>query len=226
MTVSLIRLEDVSRIYRDGGVTVNAVDAVSLNVENKEFVMITGRSGSGKTTLLSLIGGLTRPTTGKVFFKDLDIWALRDRDISLLRSKNVGFVFQFASLLSTLNVRENLQLPTLFGEVAFDVDRRCEELLNTVGLSSKIDTYPSQLSGGEQRRVSLARALMNNPEVLLADEPTGDLDEETEAEVMEVIMRVNSGGVAVVMVTHNLELVKYAGRWLRMSKGRVAEGYS
>jgi len=221
--VRLISLERVSKIYGEGETAVAAVDNVTLKVEPREFVAITGRSGSGKTTLLSLMGGLAKPTSGKVLFEDRDIWALSDRELSLLRNRRMGFIFQFSSLIPTLKVKDNLRLPTLFGRVRFDIERRCRELLEMVGLSEKIDRYPSQLSGGEQRRVAIARSLMNSPEVLLADEPTGDLDEETEAEVMETFSRVNREGVAIVMVTHNPELARYSRRRLKMSKGVVVE---
>ncbi|MFC1753984.1 ABC transporter ATP-binding protein [Thermoproteota archaeon] len=217
----MIRLENVNKIYQDGGMPVKAVEGVTLEVVVKDFMLLTGRSGSGKTTLLSLIGGLTRPTSGKIFFKDADIWNLDDKKLSRLRNKKIGFIFQFASLVPTLNVRDNLNLPTIFHKVDFNADKRCEDLLETVNLSHKINAYPSQLSGGEQRRVALARALMNNPNVLLADEPTGDLDEETENEVMDVLHRLNKSGMTIILVTHNMKLEKYATKHLKISHGKI-----
>lgn len=201
---------------------MTAVDGISLEVKAKEFILVTGRSGSGKTTLLSLMGGLTRPTSGRVLLEGLDIWKFDDRQLSQLRSKKIGFIFQFASLIPTLNVRDNLKLPTIFRKADFDTDRRSEELLEMVSLSHKIDAYPSQLSGGEQRRVALARSLMNSPDILLADEPTGDLDEETETDIMEALHRLNKeAGETVVMVTHNTELTRYSTKHLKMSHGKI-----
>ncbi len=200
---------------------MKAVDGATFKVAAKDFMLLTGRSGSGKTTLLSLIGGLTQPTSGRVFFKDTDIWNLGDKKLSHLRNKKIGFIFQFASLIPTLNVRNNLKLPTIFHKVDFNTDKRCEELLETVSLSHKINAYPSQLSGGEQRRVALARSLMNNPDVLLADEPTSDLDEETETEVMDVLHQLNKSGMTIILVTHNTELVKYSTKQLKMSNGKL-----
>lgn len=200
---------------------MKAVDGATFKVAAKDFMLLTGRSGSGKTTLLSLIGGLTQPTSGRVFFKDTDIWNLGDKKLSHLRNKKIGFIFQFASLIPTLNVRNNLKLPTIFHKVDFNTDKRCEELLETVSLSHKINAYPSQLSGGEQRRVALARSLMNNPDVLLADEPTSDLDEETETEVMDVLHQLNKSGMTIILVTHNTELAKYSTKQLKMSNGKL-----
>ncbi len=201
--------------------SVNAVDNVNLDVDVAEFMVITGRSGSGKTTLLSLMGGLTRPTSGRVLFEGLDIWKLDDERLSHLRRLKIGFIFQFASLIPTLSVRDNLKLPTIFYNAKFDTDKRSEHILEMVGLTSKINSYPSQLSGGEQRRVALARSLMNNPKVLLADEPTGDLDEKTEADIMEDLFHLNKKGVTIIMVTHNTELIKYSTRNITMSNGKI-----
>lgn len=217
----MIRLENVNKNYQDEEISVKAVEAVTLEVAVKDFMLLTGRSGSGKTTLLSLIGGLTKPTSGKIFFNDTDIWKLDDKRLSYLRNKKIGFIFQFTSLIPTLNVRDNLKLPTIFHKVDFDTNKRCEKILETVSLSHKINAYPSHLSGGEQRRVALARSLMNNPNVLLADEPTGDLDEETENEVMDVFQRLNKSGMTIILVTHNTKLEKYATKHLKMSHGKI-----
>jgi putative ABC transport system ATP-binding protein/lipoprotein-releasing system ATP-binding protein len=217
----VIRLEDVSRIYYHGGVPVKAVDGVTLKVETKEFILITGRSGSGKTTLLSLMGGLTQPTSGRVLLEGVDIWKINDNHLSHLRNKKIGFIFQFASLIPTLNVRDNLKIPTIFQRTDFDTDRRSEELLEMIGLSNRFNAYPSQLSGGEQRRVALARSLMNRPDILLADEPTGDLDEETEVDVMDALHHLNKAGKTIIMVTHNTSLNKYSTKHLKMSAGKI-----
>ncbi|MCL4435893.1 MAG: ABC transporter ATP-binding protein [Thaumarchaeota archaeon] len=217
----MLRLDEVSRIYWNGAVQVKAVDNVSLSVKEGEFIMITGRSGSGKTTLLSLMGGLARPTSGRVFFNEVDIWTLGDDELSKLRNEKIGFLFQFSSLIPTLNVKDNLKLPTIFQHARFDTDKRSEDMLETVRLTHKIHAYPSQLSGGEQRRIALARSLMNRPDLLLADEPTGDLDEETEAEVMNTLHQLNREGMTIVMVTHNIDLIQYSTRHLKMSSGQI-----
>jgi ABC-type lipoprotein export system ATPase subunit len=218
----LLSLNNVSRIYRSGAAApVKAVDNVSLDVKEGAFITVTGRSGSGKTTLLSMMGGLARPTSGKVFFKGIDIWMLRDRELSRFRNEYIGFLFQFSSLIPTLNVEDNLKLPTIFRPADPDAGKRSVEMLGLVGLTHKIRAYPSQLSGGEQRRIALARALMNNPALLLADEPTGDLDEETETEVMDALRRLNREGMTIVMVTHNTDLIRYSSRHLKMVSGQL-----
>jgi putative ABC transport system ATP-binding protein/lipoprotein-releasing system ATP-binding protein len=182
----MITLNEVSKDYPIGkGNTVNAVRGVSLEVNNGEFVIIVGRSGSGKTTLLNLSAGLTRPTSGNVTIDGIDLWNLADKQQSYLRSQKFGFIFQFPSLLPTLTVQENVVLPTIFVSKQKGNQNGCQalELLEKVGLSDKLVAYPRQLSAGQQQRVVIARALINQPEVLLADEPTSNLDERTELEI-------------------------------------------
>lgn len=218
----MIVLDGVSKVYQHGGQTVMALDDVRLQVESGDFVVVTGRSGSGKTTLLSVIGGLTRPDMGRVRVGTVDLWSLTDQERARFRSQRLGFVFQFASLIPTLRVVENVLLPTAFTREAHgDPLRRAEELLERVGLADKRDSYPWQLSGGQQKRVAVARALLNQPDLLLADEPTGDLDEETEQEIMDLFREVNAAGTTVVMVTHNTDLARYATRHVRMTAGRI-----
>jgi putative ABC transport system ATP-binding protein/lipoprotein-releasing system ATP-binding protein len=205
-------------------VLIKAVDNVNLKIKKGEFVSIVGHSGSGKTTLLSLIGGLTKPDRGKVLIDDTDIWTLSDAELSALRNQKIGFIFQFASLISTLSVVDNLMLPTTFSKETEEVYERAKELLDMVELSDKINSYPSQLSGGQQRRVAIARAFMNRPDIILADEPTGDLDEETEAEVMELFHKVNKKeNTTFLMVTHSKDLASQAKKMLRMTSGRITE---
>ncbi len=215
--------EDVTKTFGRNGTTVTAVARASFQVDRGEFVAITGHSGSGKTTLLSMLGGLSSPSTGRVLFDGEDLYR-RDADaLSRYRCENVGFVFQFASLLGALTVKENLLLPTRFRPERRSGDAleaRALELLEVVGLREKAQAYPAQLSGGQQRRVAIARACMNEPQLILADEPTGDLDEETEAEVMKLFRAMNEqSGTAVVLVTHDLELARQAGRRARMTRG-------
>ncbi|RMG70476.1 MAG: ABC transporter ATP-binding protein [Nitrospirae bacterium] len=221
----MIDVKDISKRYYVGGDEIVAVDNVSLNIKKGEFVSILGHSGSGKTTLLSLIGGLTRPDTGTVLIDDTDIWALGDDELSEFRNRKLNFIYQFSSLISTLTILENVLLPTTFGKdyseekVDFAI-----ELLEMMGIKDKANSYPAHLSGGQQRRAAIARAFINNPDIILADEPTGDLDEETEAEVMELFKRMNrEKDITFIMVTHSSELARQTERVFRMSKGRLKE---
>lgn len=220
-----IEIHDVSKIYTIDDLRIKAVDNVSLKIERGEFLSIVGHSGSGKTTLISVVGGIIRPTSGSVFYEGSDICSLNDERLSEYRNEKVGFMFQFASLLPILSAKENVFLPCLFrANGRSNNEKKAEEYLDMVGIGDKINAYPSQLSGGQQRRVAIARALMNNPEVILADEPTGDLDEETEAEIMELFKRLNKGKkVTFIFITHNLELARQAERQLRMSHGTITE---
>lgn len=221
----MIELRKVHKTYQSGELTINAVDGVDLYVETDEMIVIFGRSGSGKTTLLSLIGGLTKPTRGKVTINGTEIWALNDKELSIFRNKNIGFIFQFSSLIPTLNTLDNLRLPTIFNGKKTDLVKRerAKVLLERVGLGDRLEAFPSQLSGGEQRRVAIARALMNNPQVILADEPTGDLDEETEDEIIQILKQVNNEGTGILMVTHNTDLASVAKRAFRMAKGNLLD---
>ena len=219
-----IELKDVSRQFMLEHETVNAVAGVSLNIEKGEFVSIVGHSGSGKTTLLSMMGGILTPTSGSMRYGGTDIFRLDEDDLSAYRADKVGYMFQFASLMPVLTAKENLLLPTLFGSKKGDptLESKAMEYLAMVGLEDKARALPGQLSGGQQRRVAIARALMNDPEVILADEPTGDLDEETEAEVMGLLQGINrDGGITFVLVTHSLELAAKATTRLTMSHGKL-----
>jgi putative ABC transport system ATP-binding protein/lipoprotein-releasing system ATP-binding protein len=216
----VIALESLSKTYRVPGGEVRAVRPVDLGIGDGEFVSIVGHSGSGKSTLLSLIGGLARPSTGSVLVDGADIWSLDDRQRSRLRNEKFGFIYQFASLIPTLTAAENVLLPTVFGGRATPADAL--GLLRGVGLGDKVARYPSALSGGEQQRVAIARAFINGPRVVLADEPTGELDEETEGEILSFFERVNrEQKVTVIMVTHSTELAQRAQTRLRMKQGVI-----
>ena len=223
--VAQIEVRDTSKIYRVGDDVIRAVDRVSLQVERGEFVSIIGHSGSGKTTLLSMIGGILRNSEGEVLYNGTDIYRLREDELSRYRAKKVGYIFQFASLLPVLTAKENLLLPTIFSKNGSKPGgKKAEEYLDMVGLKDKIHAYPSQLSGGQQRRVAIARSMMNDPELILGDEPTGDLDEETELQIMDLLGRVNrQSSVTIIFVTHNSELARTASKQLRMSNGRLHE---
>jgi ABC-type lipoprotein export system ATPase subunit len=221
----MIELNQVSKTYTLGKDNlVRAVREVSLAIYDGEFLVITGRSGSGKTTLLNLIAGLTRPTSGQVCWDNIDLWSLSDRRQSLMRGQKIGFVFQFPSLLPSLTTRDNVTLPTLFYFNGSSEDKlaRASELLKMVGLNDKLIAYPRQLSAGQQQRVVVARALMNNPQVLLADEPTSDLDEQTETEIMDLFAKIHEEtGITIVLVTHSTQLVSYGTRSIKMANGVI-----
>jgi ABC-type lipoprotein export system ATPase subunit len=222
----MITLDNISKEYPLGEQNVvHAVRGVSLLVEKSEFLVITGRSGSGKTTLLNLAAGLTRPSSGRVLLDGIDLWALSDKEQSKLRSQKIGFVFQFPSLLPTLNVLENVALPVIFNDnhqASISAYQRADELLRLVGLEEKRSAYPLQLSAGQQQRVVIARALMNSPELLLADEPTSDLDEQTELEIVELFAKIHrDNGMTILMVTHTSQLTTYGTRSVNMALGAI-----
>ena len=199
---------------------VRAVDGVTFSVSKGEFILVVGRSGSGKSTLLSMLGGLTIPTGGTIRLNGKDLGSMSDEALSRLRGEYMGFVFQFSGLLPTLNVLENVMLPSLFVKAKEDAVKRARKLLLDVGLDSKIQSYPSELSGGELKRAAIARALVNDPLLILADEPTGDLDIDSEREIMELFKEINRQGKTILMVTHNPELSSYASRVIQNGEGK------
>lgn len=219
----MIEVNQVTKTYKAGESEVRAVDKASFDVNPGDFVLIFGRSGSGKSTLLGMLAGLIRPTSGLIRIKGQDIVSLSDNQISELRAKELGFVFQFSGLLPTVSVLENVMLPTLFCKGETDSRSRAAELIRKVGLSDRTLAYPRTLSSGESKRVAIARALMNNPSLLIADEPTGDLDSETEYEIMELFRQLNREGMTIIMVTHNPDLVSYGTQTYTMAGGRLSE---
>ena len=218
----MIELRDLSKTYRVGGTVIKALMPFDLTIQQGEFVSIVGHSGSGKSTFLSLIGGIARPDTGTVSIDGANIWGFGDRALSKLRNEKFGFVYQFASLIPTLTATENVLLPTAFGGSKSAAD--AVQLLKQVGLGDKLDRYSSELSGGEQQRVAIARAFIHDPRIILADEPTGDLDEETEAEIMSFFEKINKEkSVTMIMVTHSSEIAQRAPRKFRMKHGVIEE---
>lgn len=222
----MIELRQVTKRYYRGKhgnqLFVRGVDEIDLKIKPGEFLVITGRSGCGKTTLLNLIAGLAKPDSGQVFVDGVDIWTLRDEEISALRNQKMGFMFQVPSLIPTLSVLDNVMVPTMFApkEKQKDSYRRAGQALEAVGLSQQMDAFPHHLSSGEEKRVVIARALMNKPPVLLADEPTANLDELTEKEVMAFIRKIHGGGTTILLVTHHPSLIDYGTRHLTMSDGK------
>jgi ABC-type lipoprotein export system ATPase subunit len=200
------------------------VSGVNLEIERGEVIVIIGRSGTGKTTLLNLAAGLVRPTSGRVMMDNKDLAQMTDKQVSSLRGEKIGFVFQFPSLLPSLTIKDNVSLPAIFknGNGREDANKRAEGLLEAMGLASKLDVHPKQLSAGEQKRVVIARSLINDPQLVLADEPTSDLDTRTEKEVMGFLRDVNSRGVTFLIVTHSLDLIAFATRAFEMERGNVS----
>jgi len=218
----VIEVSGLVKTYPAGGKECRLFDGLSFACTRGEFVLITGRSGSGKTTLLNILGGLSRPTSGTVNIDGKDLFRMSDTDASAFRGKNLGFIFQFPGLLSPLSSVENVTLPQTLAGQPEDTEA-ARALLDRVGLSGKADASPAWLSGGELKRVAIARALINRPALILADEPTADLDVETEKEIMEIFAGIHAAGTTIVMVTHNGDLARYASRVLHMDKGVLRE---
>jgi putative ABC transport system ATP-binding protein len=218
-----IRLEGIYKTYDLGEVQVHAIRGVSLEVYRGEFVAIMGASGSGKTTLMNIIGCLDKPSKGRYFLDGHDVSGLSRHDLAKIRSHKIGFVFQQFNLLSRTSALENVELPTIYAGVPpAERERRGRDALARVGLSERTGHFPSQLSGGQQQRVAIARALVNDPALLLADEPTGNLDSRTSVEIMDIFQRLNSEhGLTVVIVTHEPDIAQYAKRAIEFRDGRV-----
>lgn len=221
--MEILKVENLTKTYGSGENLVHAVDDVSFSVEKGEFVAIVGASCSGKSTLLHLIGGVDRPTSGKIFVDGNDISKMNDDKLAVFRRRQVGIVYQFYNLIPILTVEENITLPCdLDGR---GVDReRLEMILDSFGLRARRKHLPNQLSGGQQQRTSIARALINNPSLVLADEPTGNLDSKSSDEVMSMLKMCNqSYGQTVIMITHNLDIAKQADRVITISDGKIVE---
>jgi len=224
MTV-MIRLENIKKSYQIGKRDLEVLRGVNLHVDEGELVAIMGPSGSGKSTLMHIIGCLDYPTGGKYFLSGQDVSKLNDNQLALFRNQKIGFVFQSFNLLARTSALENVELPLLYSDVPAEVRlRRSRASLATVGLAHREQSHPNQLSGGQQQRVAIARSLVNRPALLLADEPSSDLDEETEAEIMHLFEEIHrKKGVTIILITHNLSLAGKAQRKLRMSKGRLVD---
>lgn len=221
--MEILKVENLTKTYGSGENLVHAVDDVSFSVEKGEFVAIVGASGSGKSTLLHLIGGVDRPTSGKIYVDGNNISKMNDDKLAVFRRRQVGIVYQFYNLIPILTVEENITLPCdLDGR---GVDReRLEMILDSFGLRARRKHLPNQLSGGQQQRTSIARALINNPSLVLADEPTGNLDSKSSEEVMSMLKMCNqSYGQTVIMITHNLDIAKQADRIIIISDGKIVE---
>jgi putative ABC transport system ATP-binding protein len=216
----LFRLENVTKEYKMGEVTVKALKSASFDIFQGEFVVVLGPSGSGKSTLLNIIGGMDTPTSGKVYFHDIDISAYSDKQRTLFRRNKIGFVFQFYNLMPNLTAKENVELATEISKDALNID----SVLEQVGLKDRAGHFPSQMSGGEQQRVAIARAIAKNPDVLMCDEPTGALDYSTGIKVLTLLRDINrQTGKTIIVITHNQPIAQMANRVIKMRSGEVVE---
>ena len=221
----LLKTENIFKTYQENGKSVEVLKGVDFEMSRGEMIVVVGASGVGKSTLLHILGALDRPTSGEVFFKDEAIFMRDEKSLAFYRNKEVGFVFQFHYLLPELNALENVMMPCLIGGMDKKLSvERAEEMLIEVGLKDRLVHRPGELSGGEQQRVAVARALVHSPEILLADEPTGNLDTRTGRDVMDILSRLNSKrGLTIIMVSHNEELSKNFSRKIRMVDGKIFE---
>ena len=221
--MEILRVEDLVKTYGKGENQVNAVDHISFSIEKGEFVAIVGASGSGKSTLLHLLGGVDRPTSGKVFIDGKDIYSLNDDNLAIFRRRQIGLIYQFYNLIPILNVRENITLPCDLDGQKVD-EKRLDELIKTLGLEKRLKLLPNELSGGEQQRVALARALVNNPSMIIADEPTGNLDPDTAWDIMNLLNEINLRGTTVVVATHAKDIVdQMRKRVIHIHKGVIVK---
>ena len=227
--VQLVRLLDVHKTYRTGEMEVHAVRGVSLQIHCGEFVALMGASGSGKSTLMNILGCLDRPSAGRYVLDDANVSALDRDQLADIRNRKLGFVFQNFNLLPRTSARENVELPLLYGAHRLTnaaLREKADRVLSAVGLAGREDHHPSQLSGGQQQRVAIARALVNDPEVVLADEPTGNLDSRTGVEIMGIFQQMNDRGITIVMVTHEAEIASYARRNVVMRDGLILKDFA
>ncbi|MFA4966666.1 MAG: ABC transporter ATP-binding protein [Candidatus Margulisiibacteriota bacterium] len=222
MKNKVVTINNVTRTYFMGKVEVNALRGINLTMEKGEFVSIMGPSGCGKSTLMHIVGCLDRPTAGHVHLDEVDIDELDDNSLAEIRNKKVGFVFQTFNLLPKLNAIENVELPLIYAGVGFDVRRKkAQELLEIVGLKDRMFHKPSELSGGQSQRVAIARSLANDPSIILADEPTGNLDSKSGDEIIHLFMDLNTKGITLIIVTHDEEIANHSKRIVRLKDGLV-----
>ncbi len=220
--MEILRVENLSKIYGKGETAVKAIDDISFSVEKGEFVAIIGPSGSGKSTMLHILGGVDRPTKGKVYINDTDIYSLNNNDLAIFRRRNVGLIYQFYNLIPILNVEENISLPVLLDGKKVD-EQRLKEIVKNLGLENRIKHLPNQLSGGQQQRVAIGRSLINEPAIILADEPTGNLDTKNSKEILELLKLSNKKyEQTLIMITHDPNIAKEADRIIKIEDGKIA----
>lgn len=221
--MEILRVENLTKIYGKDSTKVVALDNVSFSVKKGEFVAIVGASGSGKSTLLHLIGGIDRPTSGKVFVDGKDIYELDDDKLAIFRRRQVGLIYQFYNLIPILNVEENITLPLSLDNRTID-KKKLDEMISLLGLQNRKNHLPNELSGGQQQRTSIGRALITNPTIILADEPTGNLDSKSSDEIVSLLKKTNRElKQTIIMITHNLEIAKCADRIIKIEDGKIAK---
>ncbi|WP_457624965.1 ABC transporter ATP-binding protein [Persephonella sp.] len=218
----IIRLENITKIYETAGIKTEALKGISLTVYEGEFISIMGASGSGKTTLMNILGCLDTPTSGKYYLLGKDVSELDDDHLSEIRNRYIGFVFQQFFLIPYLTALENTLVPAVYSKERFtEKEKEAEKLLQMLGLEDKKNNKPSQLSGGQQQRVAIARALINNPQLILADEPTGALDSKTARDIMNIFVDLNKKGKTIILITHDQNIASYARRIIKISDGKI-----
>ncbi len=221
--MEILKVENLTKIYGKGSTRVTALDNVSFSVNKGEFVAIVGASGSGKSTLLHLIGGVDRPTSGKVFIDGKDIYKFNNDELAIFRRRQVGLIYQFYNLIPILNVEENITLPLKLDNREID-KQRLDELIKLLGLEKRRTHLPSELSGGQQQRTSIGRSMITNPSIILADEPTGNLDSKASNEIVELLKKSNKDyNQTIVMITHNMEIAKIADRIIKIEDGKIVK---
>ncbi len=219
--MEILNVENLTKTYKSGSVEVKALDNISFSVDKGDFVAIVGASGSGKSTLLHILGGVDRPTSGKVFLNGKDVYKLNENNLAIFRRREVGLIYQFYNLIPILNVKENITLPVLLDNKTVDT-KYLNEIIHTLGLDNRVNHLPNELSGGQQQRVSIGRALMNHPALLLADEPTGNLDSKASNEIMELLKISNEKyGQTIIMITHDKNLALSAKRIITINDGVI-----
>lgn len=219
--MKILKVENLKKIYGKGDAEVKAIDDVSFEIEEGEFVAIIGPSGSGKTTLLHTIAGLEKPTSGKVYFYDKSIYEMNKRDLTILRRQKIGIIYQFYNLIPTLNVEENITLPVELDKQKVD-KKKLKEITTFLGIDNRRKHLPNEISGGQQQKVAIGRALMINPTIILADEPTGNLDTKSRNEIIQLLKKTNKEyKQTIIMITHNLEIAKQADRIIQIEDGKI-----
>lgn len=219
--MNILKIENLKKVYGSGETEVKALDDISFQVEEGEFIAIIGPSGSGKSTLLHSIAGLEKPTSGKVYFYDKDIYIMSKKELTILRRQKIGIIYQFYNLIPTLNVEENITLPIELDRKKIDT-KKLDEIIKFLGLEKRKKHLPNELSGGQQQKVAIGRALMINPTIILADEPTGNLDSKSSEEIMKVLKKANKDyKQTIIMITHNLEIAKLADRIIKIEDGKI-----
>jgi putative ABC transport system ATP-binding protein len=217
-----IKIEDLTKNYTMGELTVPALQDFSISIEEGQFIAVLGPSGSGKTTLLNLIGGIDRPSNGKIYFESLELVSLSEKKLTRYRRRNVGFIFQFYNLVASLTAFENVELASKLTNSSDEALKITKELLKEVGLGDKMHKFPAQLSGGEQQRVAIARALAKNPKILLADEPTGNIDSETTGKILKLLKKINENhNVTMLLITHNVGISYLADKVIYLRDGKI-----